>query len=423
MRSPRVFFESREVAERTQRRAGERSLQRTRERGFAVETWHGDTLHAHWSPAEEVAALASLPASARAEAARILTEHSAIAVSDLDARLDALSAHARSLGAQLQLGMRETDRWILCADEDDVRADHQRDVVLELKLTTARDGRSASIQRERAFSSADDFASATAALRGLVEEMASLALLRIDAVAAPSGPLTLVIPPGADAGVFFHEVCGHPLEGDVVARGGSYLARRPGQQVAESFVEVLDDPTAGTGVAYGMDDEGTPAAPVRLIAGGTVADPLLDLDTARRLQRAPNGHARRVSFRHPALPRMSHTLLAPHRGAFEEIVREVSHGLLVRSLTPRHVNLLTGDFSFFIVEAQRIEEGAVGPFVAPCLLRGNGLSALEGIDAVGADLATFRGLKGCGKLDHGPLPVSFGNPTVRIRGLSVDPWS
>jgi TldD protein len=120
---------------------------------------------------------------------------------------------------------------------------------------------------------------------------------------------------------------------------------------------------------------------------------------------------------------MSHTLLAPHQGTLEALLRPIRSGLLVRYLTPRHVNLLSGDFSFFIVEAQRIDDGQVGPFVAPCLLRGNGLVALAGIEAVGADLATFHGLKGCGKLDHGPLPVSFGNPTVRISGLSVDPWS
>ena len=47
---------------------------------------------------------------------------------------------------------------------------------------------------------------------------------------------------------------------------------------------------------------------------------------------------------------------------------------------------------------------------------------LARIDAVGHDSAAFFGLKGCGKLDHGPLPVSFANPSVRFSQLEVMPW-
>lgn len=420
---PRVFFETREIAELTQRRVGERSARRVSERGYWLEAEVRGAREARWSPVGKEAELAPLPAKARAQAKEALEATTPPSLEPLEDGLNTLGAHAASLGAQLQLGLRETDQRVVCGSGARVRTDRRRDLVLELKLTVSRDGKSASLQRERAYADGAAFASAAAELRALVGQMQALALQRLEPAPAPTGPLTVVIPPGADAGVFFHEVCGHPLEGDVVARGASYLARRLGARVAVSFVEVRDDPTLHTGVSFLLDDEGTPATPARMIAGGHVQDPLLDLGAAAHLGRTSNGHARRVSFRHPALPRMSHTLLAPHQGTFEEIVRGVSHGLLVRYLTPRHVNLLSGDFSFFIVEAQRIDDGEVGPFVAPCLLRGNGLSALEGIEAVGADLATFHGLKGCGKLDHGPLPVSFGNPTVRISGLTVDAWS
>jgi len=423
MGPPRVFFEVRELAELSQRRAGERTLRRTSERGYAVETAREGDLDARWSTVAQETDLEPLPAEVRGVAQQALLAVQPIAVEPLEDALNTLSAHAQALGAQLQLGLRETEQRVVCAVGSTARADHRRDLVLELKLTVTREGKSASLQRERAYLNGEAFTAAGPALRTLLEEMQGLATRRLEAVAAPSGPLTIVLPPGSDAGVFFHEVCGHPLEGDVVARGASYLAQRLGQRVAEPFVEVRDDPTLGAGVSFTLDDEGTPASPARLITGGEVRDALLDSSAAAQLGRAPNGHARRVSFRHPALPRMSHTLLAPHQGTFEELVRGVSRGLLVRALTPRHVNLLSGDFSFFIVEGQLIEDGQVGPFVTPCLLRGNGLTALAGIEAVGADLAAFHGLKGCGKLDHGPLPVSFGNPTVRISGLTVDAWS
>ena len=48
-------------------------------------------------------------------------------------------------------------------------------------------------------------------------------------------------------------------------------------------------------------------------------------------------------------------------------------------------------------------------------------SALGSIDAVGADAGNLFSLRGCGELDQLSLPVSFGLPTVRIRGVHVEP--
>jgi TldD protein len=153
-----------------------------------------------------------------------------------------------------------------------------------------------------------------------------------------------------------------------------------------------------------------------------VATPLTDLRCAAALKLAPTGHGRRVDFRHPALPRMSHTSVAPHQGALAQLLEGVEDGLLVSFLTPRHVHLASGDFSFFIIEARRIVRGTLGAYVGPALLRGNGREALGRIDAVGADLASFQGLKGCGKLDQPNLPVSFGLPAIRFTSLAVEPW-
>nr|WP_236673714.1 metallopeptidase TldD-related protein [Comamonas sp. JC664] len=238
----------------------------------------------------------------------------------------------------------------------------------------------------------------------------------------PHAVLPIVFPPGAASGCFFHEVCGHPLEGDVVARGGSYLARRLGQAVAGAHVTVSDDPTDGHGaLGFAWDDEGHAAQPVTLLREGHVDAPLLDARSAVALGRAPNGHGRRVSYRHPPLPRMAHTRVEPHAGHLDALMADLPHGLLVQHLLPRQMDLLSGDFSFYIVEAREIRDGRPGRRVGPGILRGNGLDALAAIDAVGADAKNLFATRGCRKLDHGPLPVSFGQPTVRFRGLRVSP--
>jgi TldD protein len=242
-------------------------------------------------------------------------------------------------------------------------------------------------------------------------------------VPCPDAELPVVFPPGAASGSFFHEVCGHPLEGDVVARRGSYLATRLGERVADEFVTVVDDPTEGPGTLhYAYDDEGQPARRAALLHGGVVAQPLLSRRTAEVLNGEPNGHGRRVSFRHYPLPRMTHTGVAagPH-GALEQLVAPVGHGLLIQHLVPRHMNLLSGDFSFYIVEAREIRDGQLGRLVEPGVLRGNGLRALRDLEAVGGDRRNLFATRGCRKLDHGPLAVSFTQPSLRFRKLRVTP--
>ncbi|MBZ4418102.1 TldD/PmbA family protein [Myxococcus sp. RHSTA-1-4] len=331
---------------------------------------------------------------------------------------------ARAAGAaHLDVLLREVDRRTLFASSGRQVEDHARYALLEVKAFHAGDGPPTDAWRSAAFPDVAHLRAALPSLEALVDGLVRELRETTPALPCPSGALSIVFPPGAASACFFHEVCGHPLEGDVVARGGSYLARRLGQRVAGEHLTVRDDPTDGHGaLGFAWDDEGDAARPVALLREGVVDAPLLDARSALALGLAPNGHGRRVDFRHPPLPRMAHTRVEPHQGHLDALVADVSHGLLVQHLTPRQMDLLSGDFSFYIVEAREIRDGRVGRRVGPGILRGNGLEALAAIDAVGADARNLFATRGCRKLDHGPLPVSFGQPTVRFRQLTVGPW-
>ncbi|XXF76934.1 metallopeptidase TldD-related protein [Myxococcaceae bacterium GXIMD 01537] len=421
-----LFIERRQVA-RYQPGAGEGVLET--DAGFSVTEPGEGARHSRFGPLDVASVeerLRALPRDVRVGAATLLESPGLdpLAPGRLAAVAAALSrAGAREGATQVDCSLREMAQQVLCGPVDAPVQDMRRHVVLEVRVRVEQGDRSATLQREAAFADTDALEAGLPALEARLSEYVALARLRCDAVPAPREALTVVLPPGADAGVLFHEVCGHPLEGDVVARGASYLAAKLGEPVGPEWLSVVDDPLCGPGTqGYRVDDEGAVARKALLVHRGRVEEPLLDTEMARRLGRAPNGHGRRVSWRHYALPRMSHTAVEPHAGRFEELVGGVARGLLVRGLTPRHVNLMTGEFSFYIDEARELRDGREGAFIGPALLRGDGLSVLAGIEAVGEDRAEFFGLKGCGKLDHGALPVSFGNPTVRIRGLTVTPW-
>jgi TldD protein len=119
---------------------------------------------------------------------------------------------------------------------------------------------------------------------------------------------------------------------------------------------------------------------------------------------------------------MTHTGVdaGPH-GTLAELLAPVERGLFVQHLVPRHMNLLSGDFSFVIVEAREIRDGRLGPLVGPGVLSGDGLQALRDLEAVGGDRRNLFATRGCRKLDHGPLAVSFSQPSLRFKKLRVAP--
>ena len=330
-----------------------------------------------------------------------------------------LEAHACDAGAErLQLAVFARERKIGYLDDTGFRRDRSARIALELRPFVRGARGSGHVVRFFDFADLAALSAAIDSMGRLLPEMVAAAGQAAKPVPLPESPTTIVLPPGSGAAALFHEVCGHPMEADVLLRGVSYLSRLQGRLVAPEFVSVVDDPAAGG--HYEIDDEGQPAACVHLIENGRVGEALFDAVAASRTGRASNGHGRRVSFQHVALPRMSHTAVLPHRGTLNEIVAEVDSGLLVHLMTPRHVSIASGDFSFWIDEARLIEGGEVTNYVQGGILRGNGLTTLGNIDAVGGVSVALHGVKGCRKLDHGPLPVSFAVPAIRIRNMAVE---
>jgi len=124
-----------------------------------------------------------------------------------------------------------------------------------------------------------------------------LKALREAPVAEPyDGPALLS---GRAAGVFFHEVLGHRLEGQR-QRGdeeGQTFTKKLNQPVLPEFLSVTDDPTLktfeGTRLAgwYEYDDEGVPAAKVEVIKNGILRNFLMSRMPIAGFDQS-NGHGR-----------------------------------------------------------------------------------------------------------------------------------
>jgi TldD protein len=245
---------------------------------------------------------------------------------------------------------------------------------------------------------------------------AGRALRMLDARPAPSGKLPVVLRQGA-GGVLFHEACGHGLEADLVNRNASVFRGRVGDQVASPLVTLVDDGTFARGWgAFAIDDEGHPAHSNTLIEGGVLTDYMWDLLRARQEGRGQSGNGRRETYQSLPMVRMTNTYLLAGDEDPEGIVARTPYGLYCAALGGGSVNTATGDFVFGVTEAYLIEDGRITEPVRAANLIGNGPEVLLAIDAVGHDFDSWAGT--CGKDGQG-VPVSAGQPTVRVREMTV----
>jgi TldD protein len=254
--------------------------------------------------------------------------------------------------------------------------------------------------------------------QGIADEALRQARLRLEAVPAPAGEMTVVLGAGWP-GVMLHEAVGHGLEGDFNRKGTSAFAGLLGQRVAASGVTVVDDGTIPERRgSLTIDDEGTATARTVLIEDGILVGYMQDRQNARLMRMAPTGNGRRQSYAHTIMPRMTNTFMLAGGQNREEIIAGVERGLYAVSFGGGQVDITSGRFVFQATEAYLIEHGKVGAPVKGAMLIGNGPEALLRITAIGDDLALDPGIGTCGKNGQG-VPVGVGQPTVRMERMTV----
>jgi len=255
-------------------------------------------------------------------------------------------------------------------------------------------------------------------LDGYARQAVSQALVNLEARPAPAGTMTVVLGPGWP-GVLLHEAVGHGLEGDFNRKGSSAFSGRLGERVASPGVTVVDDGTMPRRRgSLSVDDEGTPTQRNVLIEDGVLRGYLQDSLNARLMKMPLTGNARRESFAHVTMPRMTNTymLAGPHVPA--EIIKSVAKGIYATNFGGGQVDITSGKFVFSTAEAYLIENGKVTHPVKGATLIGNGPDALTRVTMIGNDLQLDPGIGTCGK-EGQSVPVGVGQPTLKIEGLTV----
>ena len=220
-------------------------------------------------------------------------------------------------------------------------------------------------------------------------------------------------------GVLLHEAVGHGLEGDFNRKGSSAFSGRLGEKVAADGITVVDDGSiASRRGSLNMDDEGNPTQRTVLIENGILKGYLQDTLNARLMNMPVTGNARRESFAHLPMPRMTNTFMLAGNRDPGEIIASVKKGLYAANFGGGQVDITSGKFVFSASEAYMIENGKLTYPVKGATLIGNGPDILKRVSMIGNDMQLDSGIGVCGK-EGQSVPVGVGQPTLRIEDVTV----
>lgn len=242
---------------------------------------------------------------------------------------------------------------------------------------------------------------------------------------APTGKIDLLV--GSEVvGLAVHESTGHPYEADRIlgretAQAGESFVRVDmlGTRIGSEVVSVLDDPTLENGYgSYRYDDEGVAARPRYLIKDGVINEFLQNRETAEELSVKSNAAARASDFAKEPIIRMANTYMAPGDHDFEELLEGVKFGVFIKSYEEWNIDDIRYNMRFVGSEAHLIEKGELQGLVRRPVIELTTPKFYSSIDALTKHVDQYPGQCGKGDPMQG-IPVWFGGPTIRLRGVQL----
>jgi len=248
-----------------------------------------------------------------------------------------------------------------------------------------------------------------------------------------SGPAILS---GRSAGVFFHEIFGHRVEGHRQKDANSSQTFKDfvGEKILPDFIDVVFDPTTrtlnGTDIvgAFEYDDEGMPAQKVVAVEDGIFKSFLMSRSPIEGFDHS-NGHGRRqAGFK--SVSRQSNLMVL----ASEKVSLKKLRGMLREECRKQNKEFgllfedIQGGFTFTgrtipnafnvqpLVVYKIFADGRPDELVRGVDLIGTPLTTFNNIVAAADDLGIFNGV--CGA-ESGGVPVSASSPSLLVSMIEV----
>ena len=242
---------------------------------------------------------------------------------------------------------------------------------------------------------------------------------------------------GRAAGVFFHEIFGHRVEGhrQKDENEGQTFTKSVGTKVLPDFLSVLFDPTRhsiGGEDLYGWydyDDEGVKARPVLAVENGVLKTFLMSRSPIQGFDHS-NGHGRRQPGLEP-VSRQSNLIVESSKAVPEAALRQMlidevkrqnkPYGLYFRDITGGFTTTQRAGLQAFkvipVIVYRVYADGRPDELVRGADIVGTPLASFSKIIATGDKSEVFNGY--CGA-ESGSVPVSAVAPPILVSEIEIE---
>lgn len=245
----------------------------------------------------------------------------------------------------------------------------------------------------------------------------------------PTTRTTLVLAPDQMM-LQIHESVGHPLELDRILgdernyAGGSFVKPSDFGKLSygSPLMNITFNPTVpGEFASYSFDDTGAPATREYLIQAGTLLRGLGSLESQSRLGVDGVACARASSWNRPPIDRMANLNLEAGTDSFEDLIRDIEHGVYMESNCSWSIDDQRYKFQFGCEYAKLIENGQLTKTLRNPNYRATTPEFWHSLTRVGnEDTWQIYGTPYCGKGEpNQAIRVGHGSPVCAFADVEV----
>ncbi|MEO7144939.1 MAG: metallopeptidase TldD-related protein [Bryobacteraceae bacterium] len=241
---------------------------------------------------------------------------------------------------------------------------------------------------------------------------------------------------GRAAGVFFHEIFGHRVEGhrQKDENEGQTFTKSVGKPVLPDFLSIIFDPTRKTAAGvelngyYTYDDEGEKARPVTVVDDGILKTFLMSRSPIHGFDHS-NGHGRKQPG-YEAVSRQSNLFVDSKKTVSDEQLRQMLRDEIRKQNKPYglYFTEITGGYT--TTQRRGLQAFTVIPLIVYRVYAdGRPDQLVRGVDIVGTPLASFAKILATGDrpevfngicgAESGGVPVSAVSPAILVGEIEV----
>jgi PmbA protein len=231
-------------------------------------------------------------------------------------------------------------------------------------------------------------------------EAAKKTLARIGAIKPVTGKYPVIFDTRVSRSIASHFASA--INGSAIARKTSFLKDMLNKQIANTAINIIDDPFLKRGLGSRLfDAEGLGSRKYTLIEDGVLQQWLLDLSSAKQLNLNPSGNAKR-GISGPPSPGTSNFMISPGDVTAENLIKNISEGFFVTDMIGSSISMITGDYSRG-ASGFWIKNGELSQPITEATIAGN----LKDM---------FMTLQPANDLDYSH---SINSPTLLIEGMTI----